>query len=246
MRNKIERNILMKKLFALLLVLSLLLVGCGGSEPISSKIVSVEITSSDTTAATEPAPTEKPLSFGQIEGGTYINTYAGIGCQLNENWSFYSAEELQELPEMVNGLIEGSDAAEIVDQYPQIFDLQAENVNDLLAVNVVYTKIGMQERLTYAVLSEEETIDATLENKDMMIQSYTQAGMEVESIEKVKLTFLGEEHWGIRTVAYTQGIPIYMLQVMNFKLGAYGMNLTATSYLEDNVQSVLDLFYVVE
>ena len=230
----------MKKLFALLLVLSLLLAGCGGSEPAPGEVTPA------TEAATEPAPTEKPLSFGRIEGGTYTNTYAGIGCQLDENWSFYSAQELQELPEMVNGLIEGSDAAEIMEQYPQIFDLQAENVNDLLAVNVVYTKISMQERLVYAALNEEETIDATLQNKDLLIQSYTQAGMEVESIEKVTVMFLGQEHTGIRTVAYSQGIPIYMLQVMDFKLGAYGMNLTATSYLEDNAQSVLDLFYAVE
>ena len=147
---------------------------------------------------------------------------------------------------MINGAVEGSQMEQVMENYPQFFDLQAENVNDLLAVNVVYTKVGMQERLTYAVLSEEETIDATLQHKDMMIESYIQAGMEVESVEKVKLTFLGEELWGIRTVAYTQGIPIYMLQVMNFKLGAYGMNLTATSYLEDNAQAVLDLFYVVE
>ena len=228
----------MKKLFALLLVLSMLLCGCGSSKP-TGEVTPI------TEAATEPAPTEKPLSFGRIEGGIYTNDYAGIGCQLDENWSVYSAEELQELPEMVNGAVEGSQMEQVMEDYPQFFDLQAENVNDLLAVNVVYTKVGMQERLTYAVLSEEETIDATLQHKDMMIESYIQAGMEVESVEKVKLTFLGEEHWGIRTVAYTNGVPIYMLQVMDFKLGTYGMNLTATSYLEDNAQSVLDLFYSV-
>ena len=228
----------MKKLFTLLLVLSLVLCGCGSSKP-TGEVTPI------TEAATEPAPTEKPLSFGRIEGGIYTNDYAGIGCQLDENWSVYSAEELQELPEMVNGAVEGSQMAQVMEDYPQFFDLQAENVNDLLAVNVVYTKVGMQERLTYAVLSEEETVDATLQHKDMMIESYIQAGMEVESIEKVKLTFLGEEHWGIRTVAYTNGVPIYMLQVMDFKLGTYGMNLTATSYLEDNAQSVLDLFYSV-
>lgn len=228
----------MKKLFTLLLVLSLVLCGCGSSKP-TGEVTPI------TEAATEPAPTEKPLSFGRIEGGIYTNDYAGIGCQLDENWSVYSAEELQELPEMVNGAVEGSQMEQVMEDYPQFFDLQAENVNDLLAVNVVYTKVGMQERLTYAVLSEEETVDATLQHKDMMIESYIQAGMEVESIEKVKLTFLGEEHWGIRTVAYTNGVPIYMLQVMDFKLGTYGMNLTATSYLEDNAQSVLDLFYSV-
>jgi len=184
--------------------------------------------------------------MGRIEGGVYTNAYAGFGCQLDESWSFYSAEELQQLPDQVSSAVEGSDMEALMADYPQIFDLQAENANDLLAVNVVYTKVSLQERLVYAALSEEQTVDATLEQADMIIESYAQAGMEVESMEKVKLTFLGEEHYGIRTVAQSNGIPIYMLQIMDFDLGMYGVNLTATSYLEDNVQSVLDMFYPVE
>ncbi len=228
----------MKKLISLFLILALLLCGCGGSQPPAGEVTP------QTEASAEVQ--EKPLSMGRIEGGVYTNTYAGFGCQLDENWSFYSSEELQDLPEQVYSAVEGSDMETVMESYPQIFDLQAENVNDLLAVNVVYTKVSMQERLVYAALSEEQTVDATLEQSDMIIESYAQAGMEVESMEKVKLTFLGEEHFGIRTVAQSNGIPIYMLQVMNFDLGLYGVNLTATSYMEDNVQSVLDMFYVVK
>lgn len=233
----------MKKLFILLTVAALLLCGCGNSEPVSGEVTPVTEAVTEVTEA--PAPTEKPLSFGRIEGGTYTNTYMGIGCTMDENWSIYSAEELQALPETVQGAIAGSDLESLMADYPQIFDLQAENVNDLLAVNIVYTKIGLQERLLYAAQTEEETVDGILSQADLIKESYTQAGMEVESMEKVKLTFLGEEHWGIRTVANAGGVPIYMLQVMNFDLGAYGVNLTATSYLEDNAQSVLDLFYPV-
>lgn len=230
----------MKKILALIVVLSLLLCGCGGSQPPAGEVTP------QTEAPTEAQPEEKPLSMGRIEGGVYTNTYAGFGCQLDEHWTFYSAQELQQLPDQVYSAIEGSDMETVMADYPQIFDLQAENAEDLLAVNVVYTKVSLQERLVYAALNEEETVDATLEQSDMIIESYAQAGMEVESMEKVKLTFLGEEHYGIRTVAQSNGIPIYMLQVMNFDLGLYGVNLTATSYVEDNVQSVLDMFYVVE
>ena len=233
----------MKKLFILLTVAALLLCGCGNSEPVSGEVTPVTEAPAEVTEA--PAPTEKPLSFGRIEGGTYTNTYMGIGCTMDENWSIYSAEELQSLPETVQGAIAGSDLESLMADYPQIFDLQAENVNDLLAVNIVYTKIGLQERLLYAAQTEEETVDGILSQADLIKESYTQAGMEVESMEKVQVTFLGETHYAIRTVAQSQGVPIYMLQVMNFDLGAYGINLTATSYLEDNTQSVLDLFYPV-
>jgi len=231
----------MKKIISLFLILSLLLCGCGGSsEPVAGEVTP------QTEAPTEAQEEENPLSVGRIEGGVYTNSYIGIGCEMDENWSFYSAQELQELPGEVQNVVEGAVLAELMEGYTQIFDLQAENVNDLLAVNVVYTKIGLQERLVYAALSEEETIDATLEQSDMIIQSYTQAGMEVESMEKVKVTFLGEEHYGIRTVAQTQGIPIYMVQMMNYDLGSYGVTLTATSYMADNTQAILDMFYAVE
>lgn len=233
----------MKKLFILLTVAALLLCGCGNSGPVSGEVIPA---TEAPTEATEPEITEKPLSFGRIEGGTYTNSYAGIGCKMDENWSIYSAQELQTLPETVQGAVEGSELESIMADYPQIFDLQAENVNDLLAVNIVYTKVGMQERLLYATQTEEETVDSVLSQAELIKESYIQAGMEVESMEKVELKFLGKTHFGIRTVAYVQGVPVYMLQVMDFKLGAYGMNLTATSYMEDNAQSVLDLFYTVE
>ena len=181
-----------------------------------------------------------------MEGGVYSNSYAGFGCQLNANWSFYGAQELQELPELVNGAVEGSDMADLMENYTQIFDMQAENVNDLLSMNVVYVKLGMQERLMYAVMTEEQIVDETLKLKDMMIQAYAQAGMEVTAMEKAKVTFLGEEHFAIRTLANTQGITVYMLQIIDYNLGSYGMTLTATSYLEDKTQNVLDMFYTVE
>ena len=231
----------MKKCFALFWILGLLLCGCGGQAPAGEV---TPLTEAPTEVSTE-VQEEKTLSMGREEGGVYTNPYAGFGCQFDSNWSVYTAEELQELPDMVYSTIEGSQLESIMENYPQIFDLQAENVNDLLAVNVVYTKVGLQERLLYAAQTEEETVDSILSQADMIKESYGQAGMEVVSMEKVKVSFLGEEHYAIRTVSNAQGVAIYMLQIANFDLGAYGINLTATSYVEDNVQSVLDLFYPV-
>lgn len=70
------------------------------------------------TEATEPeAPTEfegteqdeHPLSLGRLEGGIYTNTYAGFGCELDSSWTFYSAEELQDIPSSVKDAISGSE-----------------------------------------------------------------------------------------------------------------------------------------
>ena len=232
----------MKKIITLILILSLVLCGCGGSKEPAG-----QVTPQTEASATEaPQAEEKALSIGRIEGGVYTNEYIGIGCEMDENWSIYSAEELQQLPGNVQELMEGSDMAEAMESYPQIFDMQAENVNDLLSVNVVYTKVGMQERLMYATMSEEDVIDTVLAQSDMIIQSYEQAGMTIKTMEKIKVTFLGEEHFATYTEAESQGVPIYMVQLMNYHLGAYGVTMTCTSYMENNTQTILDMFYVVE
>ena len=79
-----------------------------------------------------------------------------------------------------------------------------------------------------------------------MISSYTQAGMEVSSIEKVEVDFLGQKHFAIHTTASLEGIPCFILQLADYHLGSYGVTTTLTSYLEDNTDYLLSLFYKVD
>lgn len=243
----------MKKTIAILLALMLLLTGCsGGSEPQPG---TVEQTPNVTEAAADStletlAPTEAPaqeaqVSLGRMEGGVYTNTYAGFGCELDSNWTFYTAEELQELPENTAELFKDSDLLDSEDMLSQITDMMAENVNDLTSINVLYTKLSMAERLAYAAMTDEEILDVTLEQKDAMIAAYEQAGFQVDSMEKVTVSFLGEECPALHCAMSIDGIAYYTLQVFNYKVGQYGITTTLASYLEDNTAGLLDLFYVV-
>lgn len=243
---------------ALLLVLTLVLTGCGSSEPQGGQVTPnteaaatqpVETAqSAETEQPTEPAETEAteaPVSLGRLEGGIYTNAYAGFGCEMDDSWTFYSAEELQEIPENAKNALEGSDIGEELADLEQITDMMAENADLLANVNVLYTKQDMTERLAMMAFSEEEIIDITLENKDEMIAGYEQAGIHVSSIEKVQLTFLGENRWCLKTVAETEEIPLYNVQMFDFQKGAYSVTLTITCFVEDNTQTILDLFYPV-
>lgn len=256
-------------LLTLMLALSLMISGCAKDEPpISGQIEPNPTQSSEvvtttapatvpTQAATEetvpPETTEVPESteseaaaLGRLEGGTYTNSYAGYGCQLDESWVYYSAEELQALPDNIEEVLADSELAEDMAQMSQIMDMQAENADELATINVLYSKLGLQERLAYMVLTEEQVIDSVLEQKDMLVQSYTQMGMEVSSLEKVQVEFLGQEHWAMKTQAMTQGVPYYTLQIMDYAAGQYGVTLTVSSFVEDKTQQLLDLFYAVE
>ena len=241
----------MKKLICFVTVLALLLCGCGAKEeaqtPVSGQVKPLETTQATAPEAeTEPAaPEGRPVSLGRMEGGEYINEYVGYGCKLSSDWTFYSAEELQELPANIADMLEGTEVGDTMEQYTQISDMVAENIHDLVTVNVQYTKLGMQERIAYAMLTEEQILEQVLAQKDMMIASYTQAGIEVSGMEMVKVTFLGQERFALRTSATIEEVPYFILQVFNYNLGQYSVVTTFGSYIEDNTLSLLDLFYPI-
>lgn len=221
-------------ILAILLTLSLL-AGCGGNN------------SGETAAATTaPAEEERPLALGVVEGNTYTNTYAGFGCTLGEGWTMLPADQLQELPEMVKESMKGTELGDAMEDVQQFTDMFAENVDQLTNMNILFQKLSMQERIAYKLTTEEAIVDETLKQKDAMIEAYEAMGIAVSSIEKTTVTFLGEEHFSIKTVAETQGVPCYMLQVFDYSLGAYSVTMTLTSFLEDNTESMLELFYEVE
>lgn len=242
---------MMKKITAILLALMLLLTaGCSGnSESPAGNVESLPAATQPDisgTVETEPPAQDTTVSLGRMEGGVYTNTYAGFGCQLDANWTFYTAEELQELPENVAEMFADSELMEGSSGLEQISDMMAENVNDLTTINVLYTKLSMQERLLYAAMSHEDALDTVMAQKDTLVAAYEQAGYTVESMEIVTVTFLGEEYPALYSVMTIEGVSYYTLQLMNYKVGQYGVTLTLASFLEDNTGKLLELFYAVE
>lgn len=230
---------IMKKFISLFLAVLLtlsMLAGCGGEK-------TPELSVPETTA---PVAEERPLALGVVDGNTYTNTYAGFGCTLGDGWTILPADQLQELPEIVKESMAGTELGDAMADFEQFTDMLAENVDMLTNMNILFQKMSMQERIAYKLVSEEEVVDETLKQKDAMIEAYAAMGIAVNSIEKVTVTFLGEEHVAIKTTAESQGVPCYMLQTFNYSLGAYSVTLTLTSFLEDNTESMLELFYPVE
>lgn len=231
-----------------LLVFSLMLAACGSDAPAPSKLDELKDKSESNLGNVTPVETEAPaeektVTLGRMVGGVYTNSYAGFGVELDTNWTFYTAEELQEIPENLDEALAEIDGASSI---PQIMDMQAENVNDLTSMNVLYQQLNMQQRLVFAALSDEDVVDETLKTQDQIIDAYAATGIAVESMEKVTVTFLGEERYAVKTVASIEGVPYYILQLMDYDLGQYSVTLTLGSFMEDNTESLLDLFYPVE
>jgi len=232
-----------KRMIAVLLVMALLLAGCGGSkQPPTGTFKPAE-----TQPATQSAESEKPVSLGSFEGGIYENTYAGFGCTLDSGWSYKSAEELQDISALTRDLLEGSELDLSESNLAQVTDMMAENMDLLASMNVLYQQITPQEKVAFSLMDESTSIDTILGNKDALISSYAQAGIDVSSIEKVSITFLGETRYAIHTAATIQGTGYYILQLFDYKLGGdYAVILTLSTLVEDTTVDLLNLFFPVQ
>ena len=227
------------KILLPLLILALLLSACGGE---SEQEVSGTVTPA--TEATE-AVNDTPVSMGRMEGGTYTNNYVGFGVDLDSTWTYYGAEELQDLPENVAEIFADTEIGENMDPLTQFTDMMAESVENLTSMNVLYQKMSMTERLLYAAMDDDAVLDSLLEQKDMMIEAYTAAGMEFQTMEKVTVTFLGEQRPALKTRCTVQGVDYYTLQIFEPQLGQYSVTITFSSFLEDKTASVAAMCYPV-
>ena len=212
------------------------------TEPPTTEPPTTEPPTTSTELPTESVEEASDLSLGYWEGNTYINEYAGFVCSVDDSWQIYTAEELQELPEQIKEVTGGEKLSELMADFQQFTDMMAENVTDLTTVNLLYQKVPADQLALFRSISEEEAIDLTLQQVAQLEAYYNSMGITVHSQEKVKVTFLGEEHYALYSVMEIQGIPYYTLQLQNFTLGEYGVTLTLASYVEDNTQSMLELF----
>ena len=119
--------------------------------------------------------------------------------------------------------------------------MMAESVEDLTSINVLYQKLDMTTRLAYATMDTGAILDSVLEQKDMLVDAYKQAGFDVQTLEKVTVTFLGEEQVALKMKAQTSGVDYYTLQIGYYHLGQYSTTITFASFVEDKTEQLLEL-----
>ena len=88
----------MKKLIVIMLCLMMMtsLIACSKS-PSEGEVRGEQTTNEKTQEESEAETSEKEFSLGETDGLVYENKFIGIGCTLEDNWSFYSDEEIMEL-----------------------------------------------------------------------------------------------------------------------------------------------------
>ena len=77
---------------------------------------------------------------GTIENGIYTNTFVGIGCQLSDDWTYYTDEQLAELSGVVAESSEEMQKA--MEDGKSTYDMFASAMEGLVTINVVYEDLG--------------------------------------------------------------------------------------------------------
>ena len=217
----------MKKITAMLLVLVLMLSLCACGEKNVSGTVSPQ-----------EEQTEVDFQLGVTTGGKYESTFLGIGCSLDDSWSFASQEELAQMIGTTAEMFDNEEYAEQMKNTDMFYDMAAAADDGLVNINIIIQNMGL---LYGMALSEEKYIEISQEGLEEQLSS---AGFTLEGAEAGTVTFAGQERSGLHITCTYQGIAYYCQQVY-IKQGNYMSVITLASFFEDDTDSMLDYFYAV-
>ena len=189
-----------------------------------------------TLAAISPAArAEDSFGTGTIQDNVYWNETMKIGCALDENWYFYSEEEILEVNGMTAEALDG-EIAEIIESGGTLTDMFAQSMKTGATLNVVFERVSLANSLFY---NEKNYIEASIPTVE---EALAQMGIEDVVCTIQDMAFLGETHCVMMITGQYSGVPIYE-QVAVVKDGRNFVVVTVFSVLEGEAEEVLSCFF---
>lgn len=201
-------------LLALMALLSAL-TACGGD--------SAEDVSGTLPPETPMTPEETEFQSGRVEGGTYTNEFLSVACQLGDEWTYLTDEEIAQLNGEIGESLTDEELSEMFSNGKTVQDMYAASADGTATINVIFEDMGV---LYGAALDEDALM---------------QAGMSDIQVEAGSMEFAGADHSTLRVTSTISEIPVYELMVC-VKEGNYMGVITLASYLEDTTEEMAALF----
>lgn len=211
------------------LIMVLALCACTSNDDVKGKTE---------TGTSESAAPEKELELGSVSGGKYENAYFGFGCELDDQWTYATEEQLLDMVQTTADLVDDENFKDELLKADMFYDMMTYFYDGATNMNVVVQNLGA----TYGTLLDEEAI--VEQNVKSLPEQFAAASMEVQSCEQVVVEFAGADHAGILIHSTTSGSDVYQLQAY-VKTGKYVAIITMSSPLEDNIDAMLGFFYAV-
>lgn len=234
----------MKKTAAMLMaiwMLALMLTACGQQAPEQTGGSVKPGAAQDQSVAGQvdaSQPDEEELEMGSVNGGTYTNNFAGIGCALDETWVFYTKEQIAELNGFLTDGTSDEDMKKLMENSQSVQDMYASSTDGLMTINVVFQNMGL---LLGTTMSAQEYAELHVTQIPDAMAAY---GFEDVAASVTTAELAGEERPAIALTATIQDIPVYEL-IVCLRQGNYIYCVTLCSYTEDVTAQMAELFYAL-
>lgn len=215
----------MKKLLAILMILSVILslCACAGPGNIRGE------------QSGEDDVKDEEFSLGEVEGLKYESKFIGLGCKLPDDWHFYSDEEIKKLNNMAADMA-GKDYQEAIKNASLVYDMFASDDSQMNNINVTLEKVSVVQLATLDLAKNYEkqipTIKAAFEN-----MGYSNVQCEVSTVK-----IDGKELTCLRSTAKVAGMTMHQVSFSR-KCNGYLAAIAVTAFDKDVLQNLLDAFY---
>ena len=188
---------------------------------------------------TEEAPaeaTDAMLELGQTENGVYANDFFKIGCTLDENWYYYSTEEIMEVNNMTDEALSEAGLEEYAEANNTYTDMYAQNIATSASVNVTVERLNLMNAVA---LTEEDYAEISLDGLKTALES---SGLENVAFDVSTIDFAADQHTAITVSGDFSGTPFYEM-IICVKQGNYMGVFTIASLDVNELSEIVNLFY---
>lgn len=231
----------MKKIVLLLLALALVisLISCGSSNNAGEE--SVDSSDPENTVEADTKKEEKGFKFGSVDANSYYSIFADYGIKLDDDWTFYSDDQIKEL----NGLTDLSEE----DVKKKVNN--ATIIIDMLAINKNSDNISFMFEKADSVTIKYTELDKILDNAlGGALSSFENANVTdiVNSKETIQLL---DREFGVLRVsgnilnASSETVKVYQTQLF-VKCDGYIGCIGITTYGEDRSEELISLLFKAE
>lgn len=178
----------------------------------------------------------QPFEMGTLQGNTYENAYFGIGCRLDEDWTFSTDDEIQELNGLTADLV-GEELKEQLENAAIVYDMMAIKDGGVESMNLNIENVG----LAGFALSTEDYVNASM---DPLKTALENMGYEDLTVESRKVVFAGAETDAMYVKGQISG-AIFEEIILMLKKGSRFASLTIGT-CNQNLDELMGCFYALK
>lgn len=199
---------------ALVLVLLLSLIGCGGKDDEGSQ--------------------KKEYTPATVENNVYTSRFAGLTAVLDENWTVLNDEEIAQIVGFSIDMTDDAALKESLSNGKTIYDMYAM-ATDSSTLNITIGDLGA----IYGKLLDMKTLAQS--SAEQLVPAFESMGFTDVTAEVSTVSFAGAEQAAIILQGNYQGVTMYE-RLVCMKVDDYVLNITACSYGTDRTAEILALF----